>query len=282
MVTRLIVNADDFGLCRGVNAGIRDAHTNGILTSATVMTNMPAAGEAVEMAGGMPALGVGVHLNFLEGPSVSTDSKVGVLLDGNGQFAFSAGKLAKLSLLKKSFRQAIEIEAAAQIQWIIDKGIAPTHVDSHKHVHSFPSIYPAVVRAVSRFDIDSIRWPCEPAFICGSHWPKLKKNDKIRARVVSLMARINRLQNSAVVKNDAFFGLAHTGAINEEFWIKVCRCGFDGVVEVMTHPGYVDGLDPDKTRLIEERKVELESLRSDEVKQAVAEAKIELIHYGKL
>jgi len=282
MVTRLIVNADDFGLCRGVNAAICDAHTKGILTSATIMANMGGAEEAVKIAKDLPDLGVGVHLNFLEGPAVSNDPKVAVLLDNDGEFAYSPGKLAKLSLLKKSFRKAIEIESAAQIKWVIDKGITPTHADSHKHVHSFPTIYPSVLRAVKGFGIKAVRWPCEPSFIWRNCWPKVSKNDRIRARIVSTMARINRLQDSALVKNDGFIGLAHTGAIDEKFWLKVCRCNFDGVAEIMTHPGYTEGLDPAKTRLIEERKVELKSLCSDAVIKAVADAKIELIHYGNL
>ena len=63
----LIINADDFGLCKGVNSGIAEAHTKGILTSTTLMTNMPAAEEAVKIAKGLLTLGVGIHLNLTEG-----------------------------------------------------------------------------------------------------------------------------------------------------------------------------------------------------------------------
>ena len=50
----------------------------------------------------------------------------------------------------------------------------------------------------------------------------------------------------------------------------------------MTHPGYTEGLDPAKTRLIEQRLIELEALCSDELKEAFAGAGIELTHYGRL
>jgi predicted glycoside hydrolase/deacetylase ChbG (UPF0249 family) len=39
---RLIVNADDFGRAPGVNRGIVAAHQDGIVTSTTLMTNLPA------------------------------------------------------------------------------------------------------------------------------------------------------------------------------------------------------------------------------------------------
>ncbi|MGA2094374.1 MAG: ChbG/HpnK family deacetylase, partial [Sedimentisphaerales bacterium] len=68
---RLIINADDFGLCRGVNKGIAEAHATGVLTSATLMANMPAAEEAVEIAHKLSNLGVGVHLNLTEGKPLS-------------------------------------------------------------------------------------------------------------------------------------------------------------------------------------------------------------------
>ena len=38
---KLILNADDFGLTRGVNEGIIRAHREGILTSATLMASAP-------------------------------------------------------------------------------------------------------------------------------------------------------------------------------------------------------------------------------------------------
>jgi hypothetical protein len=46
----LIVNADDLGCSRGVNRGIIEAHERGIVTSASLMVNRPAASEAAEYA----------------------------------------------------------------------------------------------------------------------------------------------------------------------------------------------------------------------------------------
>ena len=43
---RLIVNADDFGLSPSVNAAVIRAHREGVLTTASLMVNEPAADEA--------------------------------------------------------------------------------------------------------------------------------------------------------------------------------------------------------------------------------------------
>jgi predicted glycoside hydrolase/deacetylase ChbG (UPF0249 family) len=58
----LIVNADDFGCSRGVNRGIAEAHERGIVTSASLMVNRPAAPEAAEYAREHPELAVGLHV----------------------------------------------------------------------------------------------------------------------------------------------------------------------------------------------------------------------------
>ena len=58
----LILNADDFGLTKGVNEGIVRAYREGILTSTTLMANALAFDDAVERARANPKLGVGCHL----------------------------------------------------------------------------------------------------------------------------------------------------------------------------------------------------------------------------
>lgn len=276
----MIVNADDFGLCSGVNRAVKRAHHDGILTSATLMCNMPGALEAVEIAGDMNSLGVGVHLNLLEGKPLCRTEEVGILLNNEGEFECSASQIAIKSLFSGKVRRAIEVELAAQIEWAIAHGVSPTHLDSHKHVHAFPTIYKIVVRLAERFGIGAIRWPWEPKEICGCNWPLVMKGGKTRALKVRTMARLDRWSCDKYIRNDVFLGLAHTGQVDQAFWNAFAGQNFAGVVEIMTHPSYADGLDAEKTRLIAEREVELEALCSDDAKRAVSDANVELVHYG--
>src|SRR5260221_8043673 len=62
----LIVNADDFGLSAGVNAGIAETHRRGIVTSASLMVRPRAAGAAVELSRGLPGFSVGLHFDLGE------------------------------------------------------------------------------------------------------------------------------------------------------------------------------------------------------------------------
>jgi hopanoid biosynthesis associated protein HpnK len=282
MDRRIIVNADDFGLCEGVNRAVVQAHTSGVLTSTTIMANMPSAEEAVQTAKQLPGLGVGVHLNLTEGPPISKADDVRPLLNADGQFGCSVGKLSFFSLASPKFRKAVKTELAAQVQWVVERGIKPTHLDSHKHIHSFPAIYPIVCGLAKRFGIVAIRWPFEPKEVSAMPWPLLSEGGRERARLVRIMARINRLQNSDFLKNDIFLGVAHTGKIDVSFFRTVALYNSAAVAEIMTHPGFVEGMDNVRTRLVRQRKVELDALCSEKTKQYIGDAGIKLVHYGQI
>ena len=282
MDKRIIINADDFGLCDGVNKAVAQAHTEGVLTSATIMANMPAAEEAVKIAKKLPSLGVGVHLNLFEGRPVSKDSRVDCLLDANGRFALSPVRLSLLSMGRHKTRNAIRTELAAQIQWVIDSGLAPTHLDSHKHIHSFPAIFPIVCESARRFSIAAVRFTFEPKQLSQMPWPLHSENGRKRAKIVRTMAKINRIQNRHFLKTDALLGVAHTGKIDVNFFKAVSLYNPAATAEVMTHPGLADGAERGENKLLHQRKVELEALCSERTKQYFKDAQIKLVHYGQL
>ncbi len=102
----LIVNGDDFGMAGGVNEGVIEAHTDGILTSTSLMVLAPAAAEAAALARPHPQLSVGLH--FVEDGSADLDDPA------------QAERAFKVQL--ERFRELMSRD--------------PTHVDSHHHVHS--------------------------------------------------------------------------------------------------------------------------------------------------
>ena len=62
MTRPLVVNADDLGLSRGINAAIRRAHVDGIVTSTSLLTVGRYAADAAAMLRATPSLAAGVHL----------------------------------------------------------------------------------------------------------------------------------------------------------------------------------------------------------------------------
>lgn len=135
----LIVNADDFGLTRGVNEGIVEAHRHGIVTATTLMARGPAFAHAVELARATPTLDVGVHLVLW--PDAAIPRKLPAFLR----------QAASLS--------AAEIEAifTGQVEIVQAAGIRPSHLDTHKHTHLLPHVMRAVTGLARRFGITWVR-----------------------------------------------------------------------------------------------------------------------------
>jgi predicted glycoside hydrolase/deacetylase ChbG (UPF0249 family) len=280
MDKRIIINADDFGLCNSVNQAVAQAHTKGVLTSATIMANMPAAEGAVKLAKQMLGLGVGVHLNLFEGKPLSKDANIHYLLDDSGDFALTPAKLSLLSLCRHKIRNAIRTELAAQIQWVIDNGLRPTHLDSHKHIHSFPAIFPIVCGLARRFEIKAIRFIFEPKQLLSMPWPLPSEGGRKRARTARIMGRINRIQNSSFLKTDCLLGVAHMGKIDVNFFKAVAFYNTAATAEIMTHPGLDDGFKCSQSKM--QKKGEFEALCSERTKQYFKNAGVKLVHYGQL
>ena len=85
MAPRLIINADDFGLTRGVNRAIAELHQAKALTSATLMATGAAFEDAVAIAHANPTLGVGCHIVLTDGTPVSPPKSIPTLIGSDGK-----------------------------------------------------------------------------------------------------------------------------------------------------------------------------------------------------
>jgi predicted glycoside hydrolase/deacetylase ChbG (UPF0249 family) len=112
----LIVNADDFGASAGVNRGILECHTRGVVTSTSLMVTGRAAGEAASMSRDHPALAVGLHWDVW----------------GEDEREFD---LDDVAAVRDEFRR--QLDAFHRLL-----GRAPTHVDSHRHAHREEHLMP--------------------------------------------------------------------------------------------------------------------------------------------
>lgn len=143
---KLIANADDFGLTKGVNAGTVKAFKDGIVCSATLMVNGEAAEEAFQLAKENPGLGVGIHLVLTYGKPISKNLKN--IVDANGNFL----KQSVLRNMEIDLKE-VEVEFRAQIEKFISNGMTPTHIDSHHHIHMIAEIAPLVTKLANELDI---------------------------------------------------------------------------------------------------------------------------------
>jgi hopanoid biosynthesis associated protein HpnK len=279
-VSRLIVNADDFGLTAGVNRAILELHRAGLLTSTTLMARAAATAEAVSLARATPTLGVGCHVVLVDGEPVLPAREIPTLIDSRtGRLQPTLGAFLQRLLTGRIGSAEIEAEAGAQIALLQAKGVALTHIDTHKHVHMFPAVLRPVLRAAASHGIRSIRNPFEPRWSLratpGAPW--------IRRAEVSLLRRLEPTFRRIVDEEgfrttDGAIGVLATGTLDAATVSSLLRRLPSGTWELVTHPGYNDAdLAQARTRLLASREIEREALL------AVARADgVELISYARL
>ncbi|MFA5422859.1 MAG: ChbG/HpnK family deacetylase [Phycisphaerae bacterium] len=282
MKKRLIINADDFGKSPRVNEAVERAHTQGVLTSTTIMTNMDYFEDAVAIARKLPRLGVGVHLNLFAGRPVSREPYVKCLTDSDGNFRYSPGTLALLTTFRNDIRKAIKTEMSAQIQRLIDSGLYPTHLDSHKHLHFFPAVHPIVCSLARRFKISAIRYCRESAELSNVPWPLSMPDAKRAAKLMRAMAVFNRLYDEEFFKTQATFGLTHVGRIDTNYIKALTLYTSTETAELMTHPAVENNAADAGKPLKMNHRTEFEALCDERTKKYIRDADIELINYSQL
>jgi len=288
-VKNLIVNADDLGWTEGVNRGIAEAHSNGIVTSASLLANGKAFASGVELALSREGLGVGVHLNLSDGPPIAPKELVSTVLNDEGEFAGGTESILMKLARRAIVLQEVEEEWDAQIGKVREAGIAPTHLDGHKHVQMLPGLFEIALRLAKRHEIGAIRVSHETSSLRSAlsagenqHGAKVLRQG-VQARGLKLLARDARGQaeHYGIATADFFCGIAQTGELTRDGLAKLLRGLPAGTTELMCHPGFVDAdLQRSDTRLQESRRVEVEILTDRSIRNLVAEQGIRLIDYG--
>ena len=260
MTRRLIVTADDFGLTEGVNRAIIHAHTEGVVTSASLMVNGQAVDSAVALARQNPTLDIGLHLNLTNKPF---------------GFALSAGA------------KDLEAPIRSQIELALGTGLNISHIDGHKHVHVIPAVLSVLRRVAPEYGIRALR-------TMNARTPNLRTllrhNPKSSAAVLEQYvfacgARISWKLSSKqpAAGPDHFYGITETGFLDLTAFRAIIQDLSPGIHEVMCHPGYVDAeLRKTPTRLLEQRERELELLTGRNIRQLIEDTGIQLASYRDL
>ncbi len=284
----LILNADDFGLTKGINEAIVRAHRDGILTSATLMANMPAFEDAVERARENPSLGVGVHLALLGGHPIARPEDVASLVDENGEFPRSLATFVAKVTSGLIRQEHIETELRSQIEKVRASGIEPSHVDTHKHTHAHPRVMESVARVARECGVMRVRKPFEDL---RDSWTSTRDNRSaaVPQLAAATAARVASRSFEAICRRyglrspDRFLGLATTGGISAAVLRSLIDTLSEGTTEIMLHPGICDAdLAHTGSRLQSQRQTELDALLAPELKGALDERGIRLISYREV
>jgi predicted glycoside hydrolase/deacetylase ChbG (UPF0249 family) len=260
---RVVLHADDLGLNSAIDDGILDSFRHGVLTSTSVLANGPSAEQALiqvrrlstawcedrltesqhRLALDDPRLpfDLGVHLNLTQGRPLTAERYPSELLDDEGRFPGVGPLFAALLRSRRKWQAALRAELAAQIAWVADHGLRPTHVNGHQYVELFPGVGALLPELLAHFSIRVVRLPVErrlwaTTLFCGgtSTW------------ALAHVKRLFALQFERQIKTanlshaDEFFGTAHAGRITLRALSRRFSAPLDErLIEIGMHPGIV-------------------------------------------
>jgi chitin disaccharide deacetylase len=286
MEKRLIINADDYGLSRGITDGILLTHQEGILTSTSLMVNQPATDYAVSRAEEVPELGIGIHLNLTQGMPVLSKDQVRTLVDDDGYF-YSCGRLAKKLLRLQVSAQEIEAEFRAQIQLMKSYGLMPTHADSHHRIHMYPSAARAFHNAIVSEGIRRARAPRKQYWPANGRWggPHIGPlYRRIAAKsylefLQSVVFRDLQLPDAGVTFHPSYSGKL---AALPTAWQSTLEHLPGGSYEMWCHPGFLENGFSGTDSIAEQREVEIGILTDRNLRELARRRQIQLISFRQL
>lgn len=224
---KFIVNADDFGRNSKANQRIAQCFQNDVISTSTIMANMPGFNEAIEIivSNGFESR-IGIHVVLDEGKPITEQMQnCRKFCDESGQYK---DNIPRHQYLNKAEREIVALEILAQIKRIKDAGISVSHLDSHRHRHQDIWIAIAIRKALKKSDIRFVR--------------RHKSKDKVLKRLYGWLVERIYLFNSNILMVDKFYSLYDDVNLNEKS---------GGVIEIMCHPE----IDDDFNILMNETKI---------------------------
>lgn len=248
---RLILNADDCNLTPGVTRGILECHDRGILTSTTLMVNLPLEDETVRKIRQRKNLGVGIHLNVTLGKPLSSANRIPSLLK-NGIFRRPEDYQKKPPRPEEVFR-----EYDSQIIFFKKRfGKLPDHLDTHHHLHDFPVFFQAFARAAKKWGLPVRR-----------SLPFQKQDPRCRG-----------LRTTDYLFSD----LTARVVWDERPFRSLLNVLPEGISEIMCHPAYCDALLRQISSFQEGRVTELKFFSRKALRREVADGGIQLIRFSQI
>lgn len=272
----LVINADDLGLHEDINRGIYTAHTQGIVTSTSVVACGEAFDDAAAIIQECAELDVGVHLTLIEERPLCPPTEIPSLIGSNGSFLPSYRQFTVRVLMGLISPAEVRRELQAQVERVIAIGRAPSHLDSHQHIHLLPLVW-CVTKDLARQY--GIRWIRVPHFgsLIGSQRSLVDPFFRLGLNVLS--AATASLSNGPE-RPISTVGLHLSGRLNEAEMLRMISTLRPGISEIVTHPGIKTTSLNARYHWNYEWSAELAALTSPRIISLLQSNDISLIHFS--
>ena len=234
----VIFNADDFGLCKSINAGVIESHEKGVVSSASIMPTGEAFEEAARYAAGKKTLDIGLHLALCDGAPVCDPREVPSLAGPDGRFHSNYAAFVKSYFAGRIDLGEVEKEFRAQLAKARAAGLEISHLDSHQHLHALPAILQIVIRLAKENRIPAIRYPDERDVEVITALLEGRAARSLQRMGLSMVCRSGKrmLHGSGLASTDHFYGVMEAGRWNFKTLRHTISTLRPGVTEICCHP----------------------------------------------
>lgn len=268
---KIIINADDFGIHHEANLAIVQLFKRKALSSTTIMVTFgESSSKAIELAKANK-LAVGLHFN---------------LTLGNERFK-NRKNFEKNYILGRISSSYIQVELKKQYDFLVERGIVPTHLDSHQHIHNWPGVFRIVAKFAKEKNIP-VRIPEE--------WPVFNKYQNptfkdlkqlIRKILFLLLSKFNKWQALIIgVKTNttllSLFALWPRPTVFEYKHIQLLLAKAKNNTEYMCHPAISNAELKNITSISDVSVQEYGLMTKDSFLAMISENNIELVDYSKI
>lgn len=281
---QLILTADDFGMAKCVNDGVIEAHSRGVLTSASLMVNGTAFDDAERRARMTPSLAVGLHLTLVQGKPTLPREKIPDLVGADGHFATNPVGTGVRYFFQRALLPQIEAEVRAQIEKFLATGLRMDHLDGHLNLHMHPTVLMLILKLADEYKIRALRVPDEP-WLPSLMWNGRGLATKTFHAMVFLPLRARtkpRLREADIRCANRVYGLLESGDVNEEYVLNILRVLPEGITEIYFHAARTPCAEFHRWNPTYQAEAELAALTSARVRDFIRQTGIELVTYGKL
>lgn len=216
----------------------------------------PAAADAIARARDLPALGVGLHLVAVEGPSRLAPTEIPALVDATGWFPADQFRLGLRYTFSRAARAQLRREVAAQFAAFAATGLRLSHADAHKHMHMHPYVADLLLAEGRKHGLTRVRVPDEPGGPAAM---------RLWSRVLRGKAR-----RAGMTCPDHVFGLTASGRMTEAAVLKLLQTLPPGDTELYFHPAARRDRLLDRLMPAYQHEAELAALLSPAVRAALA------------
>lgn len=219
------IHSDDYGISNSVSSAILKAINEGEVDSVSLITNMQCYQGCIEkLKPYFEKVKISVHLNIVEGSCCSNKEDISLLVNEEGQFKLTWGRIFLYSIFR---RKTLEIQLINEFHKQIEAALAylpkdyQLRIDSHQHTHMIPHVFRSVLKTIDHYEynVDYIRITHE-RFLSFLKVPTLIPTYRIINIIKNRILWIFSIQNKKELlkrnlQYNDFFGVLFTGNMDK-------------------------------------------------------------------